>query len=128
MVSISPVPNELPGPVSYFQRLWPMPVPAAPLKSSLQVSVNPGGGAGTEATAGVDWTAVPHTAAATTKVSATRENLALACMAAPPVKEKQESKLFAASTLLEGLFQEKRALSATVRARSCPMWRSSSSE
>jgi hypothetical protein len=46
IVSISPVPNVLPAPVSYFQ-FESMPVPEAPLKSSLQVVVKPAGGAGT---------------------------------------------------------------------------------
>ena len=49
MVSISPVPKLLPGPVSYCQLPVLTPVPAAPLKSSLQVSVKPAGGAGTAA-------------------------------------------------------------------------------
>src|SRR5690242_16399750 len=48
IVSISPVPNVEPGPVSYFQALS-TPVPAAPLKSSLQVKVHPVGGAGAAA-------------------------------------------------------------------------------
>src|SRR4029077_15111803 len=47
IVSISPVPKLLPGPVSYFQSAVLTPVFAAPVKSSLHVSVNPDGGAGT---------------------------------------------------------------------------------
>jgi len=47
IVSISPVPKLLPGPVSYFQSAPLTPVPAAPLKSSLQVVVKPAGGPGT---------------------------------------------------------------------------------
>ena len=46
MVSISPVPKLRPGPVSYFHTVVSAPVPAAPVKSSLQKSVNPDGGAG----------------------------------------------------------------------------------
>ncbi len=49
MVSISPVPKLLPGPVSYFHRLWSMPVPDAPLKSSLHVREKPDGAGGTAA-------------------------------------------------------------------------------
>src|SRR6476659_873715 len=52
MVSISPVPKLLPGPVSYFHVPVLTPVPEAAEKSSLQVKVNPGGGAGTAASAG----------------------------------------------------------------------------
>src|SRR3954470_7814451 len=44
MVSISPVPQLLPGPVSYFQVPVFRPEPEAPLKSSLQVRLKPGGG------------------------------------------------------------------------------------
>src|SRR3982751_2873291 len=47
IVSISPVPK--PVPVSYFHVPVFNPVPAAPLKSSLQVRLNPAGGAGTAA-------------------------------------------------------------------------------
>jgi hypothetical protein len=49
IVSISPVPKLLPGPVSYFQVPVFRPVPPAPVKSSLQVVVKPAGGAGTAA-------------------------------------------------------------------------------
>src|SRR5690242_14671465 len=49
MVSISPVPKLLPGPVSYFQVPVFTPVPEAPLNSSLQVRVKPAGGAGAAA-------------------------------------------------------------------------------
>src|SRR5690348_3201221 len=49
MLSISPVPNVLPAPTSYFQSVVLTPVPEAPVKSSLHVSVNPAGGAGTPA-------------------------------------------------------------------------------
>src|ERR1051325_12118964 len=49
MVSISPVPKLLPGPVSYFQVPVFTPVPDAPVKSSDQVVVKPAGGAPTAA-------------------------------------------------------------------------------
>src|SRR5690349_3755071 len=49
MVSISPVPKLLPGPVSYFQVPVFTPVPDAPLNSSLQVRLKPAGGAGAAA-------------------------------------------------------------------------------
>src|SRR3569833_1226280 len=49
IVSISPVPKLLPGPVSYFQVPVSRPDPLAPEKSSLQVVENPAGGAGTSA-------------------------------------------------------------------------------
>src|SRR4051812_31692830 len=51
IVSISPVPKLLPGPVSYCQVPVGTPVPAAPVKSSLQVAVQPAGGLGTAALA-----------------------------------------------------------------------------
>src|SRR6185437_14906506 len=51
MVSISPVPKLLPGPVSYFQVPVFTPAPEAPLNSSLQVRVKPAGGAGAAAMA-----------------------------------------------------------------------------
>src|SRR4051812_5316484 len=54
MVSISPVPKLLPGPVSYFQAAVSTPDPAAPLNSSLQVRVKPAGGAGVAAWAGAE--------------------------------------------------------------------------
>src|SRR3954463_3953979 len=54
MVSISPVPKLLPGPVSYFQAAVSTPDPAAPLNSSLQVRVKPAGGAGAAAWAGAE--------------------------------------------------------------------------
>src|SRR3954452_8397926 len=54
MVSISPVPKLLPGPVSYFQAPASTPDPAAPLNSSLQVRVKPAGGAGAAAWAGAE--------------------------------------------------------------------------
>ncbi len=66
MVSISPVPKLLPGPVSYFHRPWSMPVPDAPLKSSLQVSVKPDGAGGTAASAFSVTTAVAATVTTTT--------------------------------------------------------------
>jgi hypothetical protein len=50
IVSISPVPNFEPGPVSYIH--WePMPAPAAPLKPSLNTVDQPLGGPGTPAVA-----------------------------------------------------------------------------
>src|SRR5438045_1807316 len=58
IVSISPVPKLLPGPVSYFQTPVSRPVPAAPLKSSLHVRLKPAGGAGTAAGAEVPADAV----------------------------------------------------------------------
>ncbi len=66
MVSISPVPKLLPGPVSYFHRLWSMPVPDAPLKSSLQVSEKPDGGAGAATAVSVVAVTVAATVSATT--------------------------------------------------------------
>ncbi|MFF3889965.1 hypothetical protein [Streptomyces sp. NPDC001914] len=69
MVSISPVPKLLPGPVSYFHRLWSMPVPDAPLKSSLQVRLKPAGGEGTAASAFSAPTRVVATVTATTGTS-----------------------------------------------------------
>src|SRR5690242_7922924 len=69
MVSISPVPKLLPGPVSYFQRLWSMPVPEAPLKSSLQVRLKPDGVGGTAASALSVPTTVVATVTATTGIS-----------------------------------------------------------
>src|SRR3954468_11427298 len=49
IVSISPVPKLLPGPVSYFQVPVLTPVPDAPVKSSAHVWVKPAGGAGSAA-------------------------------------------------------------------------------
>src|SRR6185369_13837020 len=49
VLSISPVPYVLPAATSYFQSVVLRPVLAAPVKSSLHVSVNPAGGAGTPA-------------------------------------------------------------------------------
>ena len=63
IVSISPVPNEDPAPVSYFQLLL-IPDPDAPVKSSLHVVVKPDGGAGMLACAGVTATAVSTRGAA----------------------------------------------------------------
>ena len=60
--------RRLPVPVSYIQLPVLTPVPAAPLKSSLQVSVKPDGGAGTAAPADALRNAMP--AAPTTRVSA----------------------------------------------------------
>src|SRR5256885_2476369 len=57
IVSISPVPK--PVPVSYFQVPVLRPVPAAPLKSSLQVVVKPAGAAGTAAGLSAAAPAVP---------------------------------------------------------------------
>src|ERR1035437_5689363 len=57
MVSISPVPK--PVPVSYSQLAVLTPVLAAPVKSSLHVSVNPAGGAGTAAATGFTLPARP---------------------------------------------------------------------
>src|SRR3954462_493172 len=59
IVSISPVPKVLPGPVSYFQAPVSTPVPAAPVKSSLQVSEKPAGGAAPAATAAAWGAAAP---------------------------------------------------------------------
>src|SRR6185312_13096565 len=53
IVSISPVPKLLPGPVSYFQVPVLTPVPDAPVKSSAHVWVKPAGGAGSAAAAAV---------------------------------------------------------------------------
>src|SRR5690242_13856492 len=47
VLSISPVPYVLPAATSYFQSVVLRLVLAAPVKSSLHVSVNPAGGAGT---------------------------------------------------------------------------------
>src|SRR5439155_20964630 len=65
IVSISPVPKLLPGPVSYFHVPVSSPVPAAPLKSSLQVRLKPAGGGGMAALA------VPGTATAMTPATPT---------------------------------------------------------
>src|SRR4051794_19005237 len=47
IVSISPVPKFEPGPVLYIQFAVFTPLPAGPLKSSLNTVVQPAGGAGT---------------------------------------------------------------------------------
>src|SRR4051794_23975187 len=65
IVSVSPVPKLLPGPGSYFQFAASTPVPAAPLKSSLQVRVKPAGGAPTAALAFGEAATVKNPATAT---------------------------------------------------------------
>src|ERR1035437_9656935 len=72
MVSISPVPKVLPAPVSYFHADVFTPVLAAPVKSSLHVSVKPAGGAPTVAATcrGVPTSPTTQPARPTTKVSA----------------------------------------------------------
>src|SRR4051794_31788154 len=76
MVSISPVPKLLPGPVSYFQLPASTPLPDPPLKSSLQVRLKPLGGAGTAAGAASGTTAavrvVPAPAGAAARPSPPR--------------------------------------------------------
>src|SRR4051812_41282896 len=78
IVSISPVPKVLPGPVSYFHTPVFTPVLAAALNSSLQVRVKPAGGAGTAAAASV----LPDEPAYATAVMPARATVAAAAKAA----------------------------------------------
>src|SRR4051812_16457278 len=92
MVSISPVPNELPGPVSYFHVPVLTPVPAPPLNSSLQVSVKPAGGAATAATAaaacGVAAVVPADSPAYATAVTASRAAVVAAVKAAARTRRR----------------------------------------
>jgi len=100
MFSISPVPKLRPGPVSYFHTVVSTPVFAAPVKSSLQNSVNPVGGAGMPvgavalAVLGIASTSVgsdglvmlalsAHAAAASTTATSTSAWLAVRLMGPP---------------------------------------------